>query len=218
MKCFHSYVCLCMIHLDQVCVRICIISRQGWTYEVFLFICMSVHDPFGSSTCAYLYHIKTRLEHMKCFHSYVYMCMIHLDQVRVRICIIWRQAWTYEVFLFICMSVHDPFGSSTCANLYHMKTGLNIWSVSIHMYVCAWSIWIKYVCVSVSSKDRLGHMKSFYSYVCLCMIHLDHVCVRICIISRQAWAYEVFPFICIGVHHPFGSVAGAIQTHDAYVS
>ncbi len=36
-------------------------------------------------TCAYLYHIyQDRLENMKCLHSYICMCIIHLDRYQER--------------------------------------------------------------------------------------------------------------------------------------
>ncbi len=51
-----------------------------------------------------------------------------------------------------------------------------------------------------------------------CMFPFVRVRVHIRITSSQAGRYEVFSFVRMSIHHPFGSLLGAIQMDDAYVS
>ncbi len=109
---------------------------------------------------------EDRLEDMKCFHSCIYVFVIRITS---------RQTWRYEVFPFMHIRIRHP---------YHIKTGLKIWSVSIHAYTYP---------SSVSHQDRLEDMKCFHSCI--------YAIIRIT--SRQTWRYEVFPFMHIRIRHPY---------------
>ncbi len=67
---------------------------------------------------------------------------IYADHMSVRICtVILHSTIIFHKLSYI--SICTCTCTCTCAYRYHIKTGLKMWSVSIHMYVCvSSSIWI----------------------------------------------------------------------------
>ncbi len=105
---------------------------------------------------------QDRLEDMKCFHSYVCMCVIRLGHYQERFRRIMHTSYGFRhsvapliTYLHMVDTNAQQTNGSTvlsyasictctcmCAYPYHIKTGLNIGSVSIHTYACSLSIWV----------------------------------------------------------------------------
>ncbi len=174
-----------MLSFVRVCVRIHIISRQPWTndsldcyQEQFKWmthtypglgcgrvprtICISYrHVPCIHHTATVFPFVAAWCMHVQCIVLDIYarhQLGPAIAHARRWICHPFESLDTHSyTYKWKHTRRFHLYGTCTCAFLYHIKTGLNIWSISIHI-------------------------------------------------------------ICIHVHHPFGSLLGAIQTDDAYVS